>query len=485
MKIKKIIVFIILFIMLMPVMVSAANVTYSAHSSQAHTKLQIQEKYKNTVKYDYSKSIYTTKPSDKSPYVAGVLQTGVITDTLNRLNFYRWMYGADPVTINQDKMARNQKGAVVLSANDVLTHFPTQPTDMEEAFYNEAYLGCNVNGVPGDTYSGNCSYGDTRVYDAVDGYIHDLYNLSAGVGHRMSMLNPYATRTSFGQCGLYNTMSMYYEFEDTCKDLPEDFYAYPSPGYFPSDLFTTNQYWSLEIPGGTSQTNISNVKVQFKYNGQTYNAADIAKQSSNAIEYKMPAELITKLGGQWKKMPVANINVIVTGVTTSNGDNATYNYTVKFFPIDKVLKGINLNKTTTTIYKGSSQNLKLTYNPTNAVLNDAVVWKSSNENIVKVDKNGKIEGVGIGKASITVTAEGYSKTCSVTVEKAPEYILGDVNNDKKINTTDARETLLSYVGRKQLTATQKLAADVNKDGIINTADARQILLYYVGKINKF
>ncbi len=84
-----------------------------------------------------------------------------------------------------------------------------------------------------------------------------------------------------------------------------------------------------------------------------------------------------------------------------------------------------------------------------------------------------------GKVTITIhTSE---------IKRANDNIikLGDVNGDGKINTKDAREVLLAYIGKNKLTDVQRIAADVNKDGKINTKDARQILLYYIGKIKNF
>ena len=120
--------------------------------------------------------MYKTMPSAVAPYIAGELQDEVVTDTLNRINFYRWLYGIDEVTLNTDKMDRNQKGAVLLRANNKLTHYPTQPDDMDDEFYNEAYDGCNANynySNPEDNYSGNVSYGDNYLYESIDGYIND------------------------------------------------------------------------------------------------------------------------------------------------------------------------------------------------------------------------------------------------------------------------------------------------------------------------
>lgn len=67
----------------------------------------------------------------------------------------------------------------------------------------------------------------------------------------------------------------------------------------------------------------------------------------------------------------------------------------------------------------------------------------------------------------------------------PSYKLGDVNNDGKINSSDALLILQSAVGKITLSTTQALSADVNKDGKINSSDALKVLQYAVGKITSF
>ncbi len=84
-----------------------------------------------------------------------------------------------------------------------------------------------------------------------------------------------------------------------------------------------------------------------------------------------------------------------------------------------------------------------------------------------------------GKVTITVN------TSNIPYANDNVIKLGDVNKDGKINTKDAREVLLAYIGKNKLTEEQRIIADVNKDGKINTKDARQILLYYIGVIKQF
>lgn len=64
-----------------------------------------------------------------------------------------------------------------------------------------------------------------------------------------------------------------------------------------------------------------------------------------------------------------------------------------------------------------------------------------------------------------------------------EYNIGDVNNDKKINSADALRALEFAVGKTTLTKSQKKAADINKDGKVNSQDAFIILSISTGKLS--
>ena len=67
----------------------------------------------------------------------------------------------------------------------------------------------------------------------------------------------------------------------------------------------------------------------------------------------------------------------------------------------------------------------------------------------------------------------------------PEGLLGDIDGDKVVNTTDARLALQYAVEKITLDEAQLAAGDVDGDGIVNTTDARLILQKAVEKIDKF
>ncbi len=68
---------------------------------------------------------------------------------------------------------------------------------------------------------------------------------------------------------------------------------------------------------------------------------------------------------------------------------------------------------------------------------------------------------------------------------APDYTLGDVNADGKVDAKDALEVLKFAVGKTELTETQQLAAEVVGDDAINAKDALEILKFAVNKITEF
>ncbi len=71
-----------------------------------------------------------------------------------------------------------------------------------------------------------------------------------------------------------------------------------------------------------------------------------------------------------------------------------------------------LNKTSETIYKGSSINLSVTRNRTNK----KITWKSSNPSVATVSSNGKVVGKKAGKVIITAKSNGLTVSCKVTVK---------------------------------------------------------------------
>ena len=64
-------------------------------------------------------------------------------------------------------------------------------------------------------------------------------------------------------------------------------------------------------------------------------------------------------------------------------------------------------------------------------------------------------------------------------------LIGDVNGDSFVDSSDALKILYYATGKEQLAALQCAAADVNKDGYQDSSDALKILYFATGKITEF
>ena len=77
-------------------------------------------------------------------------------------------------------------------------------------------------------------------------------------------------------------------------------------------------------------------------------------------------------------------------------------------------KEIKINKSSLTLYEDERYNLKATITPSNTTNTD-ITWTSSNEKVVKVNKNGRVTAISKGTAYITATIDGVSDKVRVKV----------------------------------------------------------------------
>ena len=460
--------------------VFASTYNFKEHITSLHTKEEIETKYNATVNPNYPTSEYEVEPSAEYPYVVGSLKQSVRTNVIRRINYYRWLSGLNDIGENTVKNERNQKGAILLSSNGILSHTPQKPDEMDEDFFNEGYAACFYGNVPGDRYSGNVAYDNFHNFpDIIDLYIADIYNgdISGGaVGHRLSILDPFATQVSMGKCGDYSTLSVYYEENansynsvSSVKLDTQPYYSYPTAGYFPRQFFCTNEYWSILIPN-TYSFKKSKIKVTIEYDGIIYAVPTIQELSFYAIDFKLPDTLINQLGGEYATMPEGQFIVRAEGFKAPGNTYLNLEYTVDFYDANIPLTDIFFEKQEYTIEQGDSEEIVLFYSPAVADVGTTEInWSIEDERIATIDENGIVTAKRPGSTNINVTIQGITRTCKLIVPGNP-IIFGDLNDDGKVDADDAAEAIEMFKINRY-----DSSADINNDGKVDAEDAALII----------
>jgi hypothetical protein len=110
----------------------------------------------------------------------------------------------------------------------------------------------------------------------------------------------------------------------------------------------------------------------------------------------------------------------MAGCSTDGGDGAG---------TDVPVTGVSLNKDSTTIFVGSTEQLTATVEPPGAT-DKSVTWSSTSDSVATVDADGTVHPVSEGSVDITVTTTdgGFQDTCAVTTTKlGPE--IGPFENE--------------------------------------------------------
>ena len=111
----------------------------------------------------------------------------------------------------------------------------------------------------------------------------------------------------------------------------------------------------------------------------------------------------------------------VTVRTAQGGFTATTSVTVT----PRAVSGVSLNQSSSSLQVGASETLVATVSPSSAS-DQTVSWSSSDAQVVTVDANGKVTGVGDGTATVTVTTRdgGFTASCDYSVSSVPVAVTG-------------------------------------------------------------
>ncbi len=209
--------------------VTGGCVAAPADNPAIHTQNDVCQKWKE------GHTVTTPQPFTKGGAACdvGTLSQGGITDTLTRINMFRWFELEAPVIDDPTKNAGDQACAVIQGNNNPSTLTP-------DAHHPQASATCYT--ALGATWAGqsNLAWG-TSISDSIDLYIQEPGAGNAtSLGHRRWVLNPPLGKVGIGFVATgtnsngYGGQAQCLGVFDTSGAGPKPaWYAWPPPGYVP------------------------------------------------------------------------------------------------------------------------------------------------------------------------------------------------------------------------------------------------------------
>ena len=130
------------------------------------------------------------------------------------------------------------------------------------------------------------------------------------------------------------------------------------------------------------------------------------------------------------------------------------------------LTGISIKKSTT-IHRGESETLTVTYEPENTTDDRTVTWESSDPDVATVDGSGTVTAVGIGRAYITAKVGNHTDVCAVAVDAPLENI--DVQGTLELMKNQT--AVIRYKLVPSDTTDKELVTFTSSDQTVATVDA--------------
>jgi len=311
--------------------------------------------------------------------VAGTTTSVFKDDVLRRVNFYRALVGlpAD-IIFNDAKSAKCQQAALMMSANNALSHTPPSSWTFYTADGTEAAGKSNL-------YLGRYGAG------AIDGYIVDPGSVNYLVGHRRWILYSRAREMGTGDIPLTsgrNSANALWVIGDAKTSATPKFVAWPNSGFIPQNLVPDR--WSLSYPNA----NFGSATVTMTCNGTPVSLVVVSRTDNgygdNTIVWEPTG------------LPSPGLQDVVYSITVSNiggtGVPNSYSYSVATFNTGVLGDSVVTSGPSTSLISGAT----FSFNP-----------------IVQADRY----ELRISKASTAGWLEGAENLSSIMDRSASSYSL--------------------------------------------------------------
>lgn len=234
----------------------------------------------------------------------------------NVINFYRGLNGLDSIRLDANLNARAQSTALMMHANQQLSHFP--PTTWK------CYDSTGASNAGKSNIFGGAGF--YKIPDAsapIKSYMDDYGVNNTAVGHRRWILNPTVTTMGTGTTSSYNALTVIGTGTNANYAKP-DFIPFPNAGYSPAQLEPFGR-WSLSTPQDVDFTGA--VVSVSSSRGENLSVKTQPVQNGYG-----PNTLVFEVSGVVQPTGREEINYTVTVQNMKkNGQPFSYTYTTKLF----------------------------------------------------------------------------------------------------------------------------------------------------------
>lgn len=271
---------------------------------------------------------YSVMPSTQNPYEPGVLTDDTRKVMLGMTNYCRWLAGTTAYDHSEEHSDDLQAGALVRyfdfahSVDD-----SKKPEDMSDELWTQ-----------GKNAAHNIIAKGFSPDSAIIGWMNEGYSPDkkqwSTLGHRNAILSAKNDGIQYGYSSFVAIGKLDYDYWNPSENMADDFYAFPSPGYFPKNLLNASRSpWEVnfrkELLTVPSEEDVT-VTITNQRSGETMVRSvkdDTVRLGSNNIIFAQPYDVTSNVYSD-------SYSVKIDGLQNAEtGQDAVISYTVDFFDI--------------------------------------------------------------------------------------------------------------------------------------------------------
>lgn len=381
------------------------------------TQADIVQRFAQAVPQDYSAPFFAATGSAQAPYQEYTLTDETKQNAVRAANYFRWLEGLTELQSAEETVWDNDAKGAVLTEKNVrvtggLSHNPAKPEDMDDAFYQAALAS---------TSSSNIAFGygsgQRAILSLLRGFLNDEGHLIPGHRDTFMCRNGVAFAAGYSEYAGVNTIPFVNDPNPMGKSAignDQPAYAWPAPGYFPTDEISTVAMWTINL--NTDVVNLSQKPFAVTITDLTTGERFVRDSADNGL-YTTEAwgKFIVFQPPKTQSYDGKRYRVEVVNLSGADGAAVTLEYTVNFF-----------------------------------------------------DYSDPVEIDGTYYA-----ADSYGR---LTVAE-PAYVLGDVDGDGDVTISDVTNIQRYGAELMQLDARALAAADIDGDGMVTINDATYVQRY--------